>query len=285
MREIGLIDPDTDPATGIAGTGPVDSAALRRVLYERIMPSAEYQSIVRSPQVVDWFRWFLGEEVTLHRRQILRNVRPGETGIGTATQAHYDLVYLREGTDRVLSMWIPLGDCPTTRGGLCYLERSHHRVLEWEREGTLPTPVASITADLPGLAEQHDERWLIADYLAGDVVVHSAHLVHASLDNVDADGIIRLSTDIRYQRTSEPIDWRWEHEESDAAMLNFFQFVVDEGERRNIKCAMLEILEGRRGSLSPDESFEDLLMLISDPGERERVRIALETEYGRIARE
>ncbi len=146
----------------------------------------------------------------LHKRRIIRHIRPGERGIGTATQAHYDLVYLREGTDRVLSMWIPLGDCAVETGGLAYLEGSHHRVMAQERAGTLRMPAASITADLPALADEYDARWLIADYRAGDVMVHSAHIVHASTDNVDPGSRIRLSTDIRYQRVSDPIDWRWQ---------------------------------------------------------------------------
>lgn len=48
---------------------------------------------------------------------------------------------------------------------------------------------ASITADLPGLADQHDARWLWADYELGDAVVHTAHTVHAALDNLDDDGL------------------------------------------------------------------------------------------------
>ena len=42
------------------------------------------------------------------------------------------------------------------------------------------------------------------------MVVHSAHIIHAGTDNKDPDGVMRLSTDIRYQRSSEPIDWRWQ---------------------------------------------------------------------------
>ncbi|WP_458108467.1 hypothetical protein M1D51_02920 [Arthrobacter sp. R3-55] len=38
--------------------------------------------------------------------------------------------------------------------------------------------------------------------------VHSVHNVHAALDNIDSHGTMRLSTDIRYQRLSEPVDWR-----------------------------------------------------------------------------
>ncbi len=118
-------------------------------------------------------------------------------------------MYVREGTDRVLSIWIPLGDCPVEFAGLCHWEGSHQWVMQDERNGVLRR-AEWITADLPMLAEQYDSRWLLADYEAGDVVVHSAHIVHAATDNVDAENRIRLSTDIRYQRVSEPIDWRWQ---------------------------------------------------------------------------
>jgi ectoine hydroxylase-related dioxygenase (phytanoyl-CoA dioxygenase family) len=283
MRDTGIVDGDADPVLGLAGSGEVDRAAFRRILYDQIVPSPEYEAVVKSPVVEAWFRWFLGEDVTLHRRRILRHTQPGEGGIGTATQAHYDLVYLREGTDRVLSMWIPLGDCPTSRGGLTYLERSHHRVLKQEREGSLPKPVASITADLPSLADRYDERWLISDYAAGDVVVHSAHIVHAALDNVDADGVMRLSTDIRYQRMSEPIDWRWEHDESQEMLLNSFQFLEDPDERARVKVALEVVLAERRDAgIEPDAKidFGLFLSLIGDPHERDRVARVIEREYG-----
>jgi Phytanoyl-CoA dioxygenase (PhyH) len=206
----GLLREGTAAADGVASKGPLDVASYRKILFDQIVPSAEYQALCTSPSVGGWFRWFLDAEVHLHKRKILRHTRPGELGVGTATQAHYDLVYLREGTDRVLSMWIPLGDCPMSLGGLTYLEGSHHAVMAQEANGTLKRPAASITADLPALAEEYSARWLVTDYRAGDVMVHSAHLIHAALDNVDDGGHMRLSTDIRYQRLTEPIDWRWQ---------------------------------------------------------------------------
>ena len=212
LAETGLHRPGTAPEQGIAAAAKPDQQAMRRVLFDSVVPGREYAALTAHPAIVDWFRWFLDDDVHLHRRKIIRHVRPGDSGIGTATQAHYDLVYLREGTDKVLSLWIPLGDCPRNRGGLVDLERSHRWVLAEEAAGTLQRPAASITADLPGLAEKHDARWLVADYQAGDVVVHSAHIVHAALDNVDPDGVIRLSTDIRYQRSGDPIDWRWQND-------------------------------------------------------------------------
>lgn len=209
LASTGLVD-SAGADEGIDAGADVDLALTRRVLFDDVVPGDRYAALTSHPSIRGWFQWFLGDDVHLHKRRIIRHTRPGETGIGTATQAHYDLVYLREGTDRVLSMWIPLGDCTVENGGLAYLEGSHHRVMAQERAGTLRMPAASITADLPGLADEYDARWLINDYRAGDVMVHSAHIVHASTDNVDPARRIRLSTDIRYQRVSDPIDWRWQ---------------------------------------------------------------------------
>jgi hypothetical protein len=43
------------------------------------------------------------------------------------------------------------------------------------------------------------------------MVVHSPFLVHASLNNIDPEGKMRLSTDIRYQPITEQIDQRWQN--------------------------------------------------------------------------
>jgi len=213
LASTGLVRRGTDPVDGIVGHD-CDLPELRRMLFHDVVPGSQFLSFCTQPAIRDWFGWFLDDEVHLHRRKILRHVRPEERGIGTATQAHYDLVYLRGGTDRVLSMWIPLGDVPVARGGLCYLEGSHVPMMAEEAaaEAADVRPARGMTPDLPGLAEQYDSRWLVADYRSGDVVVHSAHMIHAALDNVDPEERIRLSSDIRYQRVRDPIDWRWDHD-------------------------------------------------------------------------
>jgi hypothetical protein len=203
----GLTD---DPEVGHDSGAQVDRRILRSALFGTVVPGAEYASFCTQPALWQWFEWMYDDEVFLHKRRILRHTRPGEMGIGTATQAHYDLVYLREGTDRLLSAWIPLGDIPIERGPLVYLEGTHIDYTGAEQRGET-MPAASMTADLPSLAERLDRRWLGTDFRAGDVMIHSPYIVHASLDNVDPDGILRLSTDIRYQRQSDPIDWRWQN--------------------------------------------------------------------------
>jgi hypothetical protein len=59
------------------------------------------------------------------------------------------------------------------------------------------------------MAERFNSRWLAADYEAGDIVLHSPYMIHASTMNEDRLGRIRLSTDIRYQNVSDEIDARW----------------------------------------------------------------------------
>ncbi len=213
LADCGLIRPDSDPAEGLAASAEgLDRARLRSLLFQQIVPGPQYEELCRNPALVAFYQWFLGTDtVHLHRRKIIRHVAPGESGIGTATQAHYDLVYLREGTDRVISSWIPLGDCPISRGPLIYLEGSHHRVLADEAAGRLRRPAASMTADLPALAEEYDSRWLVTDFAAGDLMVHNPYVIHASLDNQDPAGVFRLSTDIRYQAASDPLDARWQN--------------------------------------------------------------------------
>ncbi|MFI6294721.1 phytanoyl-CoA dioxygenase family protein [Nonomuraea sp. NPDC050790] len=212
LEGTGVTAPGSDPLLGRAAYGGLDREAMRRALFRDIVPGPEYEALCRHPRIAGFYRWLLeAEEVHLHRRKLIRHVGPGESGVGTATQAHYDLVYLREGTGRVLSSWIPLGDCPIARGPLIYLEGSHHRVLAEEAAGTLRRPAASITADLPALAEEYDARWLVTGFRAGDMVVHNAYVIHASLDNADPEGLVRLSTDIRYQSATEVIDPRWQN--------------------------------------------------------------------------
>jgi ectoine hydroxylase-related dioxygenase (phytanoyl-CoA dioxygenase family) len=159
----------------------------------------------------------------LHKRKLLRHTLPNVPG---STPAHYDLIYLRGGTDRLVTSWIPVGDCPLEMGGLVYLEHSHALGVKLEAEFSAKnaalTPEERVSAynknmteggwvskDLPGMARKFDTRWLIADYAAGDIVLHSPFMIHAATLNESRDNHIRLSTDIRYQNVTDEIDARW----------------------------------------------------------------------------
>jgi ectoine hydroxylase-related dioxygenase (phytanoyl-CoA dioxygenase family) len=225
LADTGLLAPGSDPEEGIASG---ENAHPERVhaIWMEIARSTTYTNFCAMPEIVHFYEEFLGGPVQLLRRKIIRFTQPGS---GQCTPGHYDLIYLRAGTDQVFSSWIPLGDTPVEMGGLCYLEHSDAvgRRLEAEfsrRNADLP-PAERISAynrnmeaggwvskDLASLAEKYNSRWLIADYEAGDMVVHSPYILHASTANVDPRRRMRLSTDIRYLRADGQADPRWGNE-------------------------------------------------------------------------
>jgi ectoine hydroxylase-related dioxygenase (phytanoyl-CoA dioxygenase family) len=232
FKDTGLLKPGTDTAEGIYSGGGERRGDVRKLVMQ-IVRWAAYEQFCLSRPIVDFYERFLGGPVYLHKRKLIRFTRPGDPN---STGAHYDLTYLRAGTDRVYTSWIPIGDIPAEMGGLLYLEGSDAWGREMEAEFAARnadlSPVERISAynknmsetgwltkDLPSLARRLDTRWLMADYEAGDMVVHSAYMIHAAPMNACDDGRMRLSTDIRYQLVTDAIDQRWSEHWSPDDML------------------------------------------------------------------
>lgn len=218
----GMIDPQHDPVEGIHAAGNADPQAVRQMNVE-VVRWARYEAFCLSKPILQFFEEALGGPVYLHKRKLIRHTRAGDPN---CTGAHYDLTYLRAGTDRVFTAWIPIGDTPVEMGGLVYLEGSDSWGRQKEAEFTalnahLPaeerisaynrnmSSSGWLTKDLPSLSERLNTRWLMADYEAGDMMIHSPYMIHAATENRDPAGRMRLSTDIRYQLVSDEIDLRW----------------------------------------------------------------------------
>jgi len=222
LGSAGLIAAGTDPRIGICSPQVGGKADIDRRLME-IVRSAAFESFCTQPELVAFMDAFLGGLSYIHKRKIMRYTRPGSS---TFTPAHYDLVYLRGGTHRIVTAWIPIGDIPRRMGGLVYLEGSHAIGVKMEQEfaerAAELSPQERINAfnkhmtegrwvskDLPDMAQRFDSRWLVADFEAGDLMLHSPYMIHASTDNQDVENRIRLSTDLRYQDVQSEIDARW----------------------------------------------------------------------------
>lgn len=218
----GLLQPGTDPVLGIANQEGADDGILNRRLMEYVR-SAAFESFCVTPRLWRFMDHLVDGLSYLHKRKLLRYTLPGSD---FSTPAHYDLVYLRGGTDRLVTAWIPVGDCPAEMGGLVYLENSHQLGVKMEAEfaaksldlapeeriGAYNKHMAEggwVSKDLPDMARKFDTRWLVANYEAGDIVLHSPFTVHAATLNESREGAIRLSTDIRYQNVTDEIDARW----------------------------------------------------------------------------
>jgi ectoine hydroxylase-related dioxygenase (phytanoyl-CoA dioxygenase family) len=217
----GLLAPGSDPGEGIANPEPEAGDNRKRLM--EVVRSAAYESFCLKPQLWGFLDLLLDGMSYLHKRKMIRYTRPGDP---SSTGAHYDLVYLRGGTSRLVTAWIPIGDVPVRMGGLVYLEGSHALGRRLEDEFTLANAGLSaeervsafnrnmsatgwISKNLPEMAERFGRRWLCANYEAGDVVLHSPYTIHAATTNADPNGVMQLSTDIRYQNVRDEIDARW----------------------------------------------------------------------------
>jgi phytanoyl-CoA hydroxylase len=52
-------------------------------------------------------------------------------------------------------------------------------------------------------------KWVVGDFKAGDVVFHNPYLIHGACKNEDENGVIRLSTDLRFYEEGVEVDERW----------------------------------------------------------------------------
>ncbi|NDC39997.1 MAG: hypothetical protein EBZ77_00330 [Chitinophagia bacterium] len=143
---------------------------------------------------------------------MLRPIRHFYKDTFCATRAHADFTYLDKGTQRLLSVWVPLGDVRMDGGSIVYLRGSHklnHEDLRARLNGIgqRSGDERPISDDLEAVATLAGEPWMYTNFSAGDVVMHSPFIIHATLDcNTDA---MRLSTDLRFAVADDEIDYRW----------------------------------------------------------------------------
>lgn len=183
------------------------SPALKKLLY--------------SGRMMEFFQVFLGGKVRFFDYTWLRAVAPGK-----GTYPHCDIVYMGRGSDKLYTVWTPLGDISWELGGLMILENSHR--LENIKNSYGRKDVDSYCANRKSaqlyasnqkwwdgalsknpvsLRKKYGGRWLSAEFQAGDVLIFGMYTIHASLDNHSCS--IRLSSDSRYQLASESLDERW----------------------------------------------------------------------------
>jgi ectoine hydroxylase-related dioxygenase (phytanoyl-CoA dioxygenase family) len=167
-----------------------------------------WRRLVEDPALAELSALVLDGPCACLPRQIVRQF---DRSTARASRAHVDHTYLDAGSGEVATVWIPLGDCPLETGPLVYLEGSHRmgaEELDTLRQVTdRPGDSRPLSHDLGWVSERAGRRWRWADFRAGDVAVHSPHIVHASLD-VRSDAM-RLSADIRFLRQGGTPDPRW----------------------------------------------------------------------------
>jgi hypothetical protein len=222
LAEAGVLDDRHPHLDGVAkhGSGYVFKPEITN-------NNAAVQNLLYTGRLAEFYARFFGEPIRHYDFTWLRAIGPGK-----GTNPHCDLPYMGRGTHGHMTCWLPYGDIPFDLGGLMVLEGSHQRLdllknyvfrdvdsycenkpdqvanahngnqgFGWTFSGTL-------SHNPPVLRNKFGGRWLTTEYRAGDFLTFGMFTVHASLDNRTANRV-RISSDSRYQRASEPIDDRW----------------------------------------------------------------------------
>ncbi len=140
-------------------------------------------------------------------------------GHDASTGAHMDFVYMGQGSKRLMTTWIPLGDVAIEQGTLAVCPQSHRsegfaRIrdtygrMDVDRDRT----EGWFTKDPREITQKFGGFWQTGDVQAGDIITFGMHLMHASTTNVTDKW--RLSCDVRFQPAADPMDPRWTGKES-----------------------------------------------------------------------
>lgn len=140
--------------------------------------------------VARFTKW--GDDTLAVRRTLLRNNTPGNPAIGV----HYDQSFMRYGEPTAVTAWVPMGDIRVEGGGLIYLEGGDQLGQKIEEDFSRKAKAAGMSdkemrnafnanmmssgflcAGPAEFARRYGKRWLVSAYEAGDVVLHTPHMV------------------------------------------------------------------------------------------------------------
>lgn len=169
----------------------------------------EFLGVVESPEILGFFDRFLGEKSLTFDYKWLRAVGPGGN-----TGAHYDMVYMGRGSERLYTCWTPLGDIPLEQGTLALLQGSHN-LESYQRlrdtYGRMDVDRDNVQGwfsnDPLEMVERFGGQWRTAEFQMGDVLLFGMFTLHGSTNNTS--NRYRLSSDTRYQPAADRVDERW----------------------------------------------------------------------------
>lgn len=164
---------------------------------------------IESPRLFSFFADYFAEPASTFKYKWLRAV-----GNEAYTGAHCDTVYMGLGSQRLHTVWLPLGDTPVEHGTLTMCAGSNHLASFAKIRQTYGRMDVDrdridgwFSRDPMEIVEQFGGAWQTTDFKAGDVMIFGMYTMHASTTNLT--NRFRLSCDVRYQPASDPVDKRW----------------------------------------------------------------------------
>ena len=184
-----------------ASTGSMGNTALTE------LPA--FKAVVAGKPIMDFFTGFLGGEARSFDFKWLRTAGPG-----AGSPIHCDIVFMGRGTQNLYSCWTPFGDVSLDMGPIVFClgsDRFEKVRATYGQADVDRDLIEGHFSDKPlEIVEKFGGHWATTTFSAGDVIIFSMFLMHASL--VNTSDRIRITADTRYQRADEPMDDRWNGE-------------------------------------------------------------------------
>jgi hypothetical protein len=198
----------------LEGVMPKGGPTVRMMGRKGIAHHPDVLAVLESEELARFFDRYFAEPSLTFNYKWLRAV-----GNEQYTGAHYDIVYMGDGSPNLHTVWVPFGDIPVDQGTLAMCVGSN-RLPSFERlrqtYGRMDVDrdhtEGWFTRDPMEIVEKFGGHWQTCEYYAGDVILFGMVTMHASTTNLTNK--YRLSCDVRFQPASDPADKRWYGEES-----------------------------------------------------------------------
>ncbi len=202
----GMLAPGTALMDGIFNSAYPEPTSTGSMGNKALTQLPAFKAVVEGAPVMDFFKHFLGGEARSFDFKWLRTAGPG-----SGSPIHYDIVFMGRGTQALYSCWTPFGDVSLDMGPIVFCLGSNRfdkvRATYGQSDVDRDMIEGHFSDDPLEIVEKFGGHWATTAFSAGDVIIFSMFLMHASL--VNTSNKIRITADTRYQLASEPIDERW----------------------------------------------------------------------------
>ena len=193
----------------LEGVMPLGGKSVQLMGFKGISHHPHVLAVLESDELFTFFADYFGEPALTFKYKWLRGV-----GNEKYTGAHYDIVYMGRGSERLHTVWLPFADIPLEQGCLAMCVGSHNSP-DFERlrqtYGRIDVDRDLLegwfTKDPLEITEKFGGVWQTTNFYAGDIIFFGMYTMHASTTNTT--NRFRLSCDIRFQPASDPVDKRW----------------------------------------------------------------------------
>jgi hypothetical protein len=206
MAEHEAMEPGSRPLDGVMGQYGKNVGMMGK---PQITHHPDVIKVLAAKRLYELHERIHNEPVTTFDYKWLRAV-----GNQAFTGCHMDYVYMGQGSKRLMTTWIPLADIPIEQGSLCICPQTHrsdefkkiretYGQMDCDRDNT----DGWFSRDPEEISGKFGGVWHTSDVQAGDIITFGMHLMHASTTNTTDRW--RLSCDVRFQPSADPIDPRW----------------------------------------------------------------------------